>query len=263
MNSLEKKMVDILIDLKENHKAIGIKVEFEAEGTRLEETLRIKEIINKVGLDFTIKIGGCEAIKDMRESRLIGVSKIVAPMIESPYALKKFISASRIAFPDEERDEVQFFINIETINAYKQIDEILKTAIELGLNGIVIGRGDLSESMGLYRSEINNQQILDITKDILTKSKHIGLTNGIGGGVCVDSMPFFRTIPKETVDFFETRKVIFNKEAIYDDNAENGILKAIDFELMWLENKHNYYNATSKEDISRINILKSKLNPYI
>ncbi|MBP5620999.1 MAG: hypothetical protein J6X44_03185, partial [Thermoguttaceae bacterium] len=69
MNSLELKMVDALKDMKENHHVIGIKAEFEAEGTRLEEALRLKEVITKAGLDLTIKIGGCEAIKDMYDAR--------------------------------------------------------------------------------------------------------------------------------------------------------------------------------------------------
>ena len=75
MNQLEKKMVETLIDLKENHHVLGIKAEFEAEGTRLEEALRLKEVVTKAGLDLTIKIGGCEAIKDMYDARTIGVSK--------------------------------------------------------------------------------------------------------------------------------------------------------------------------------------------
>ena len=65
MNQLEKKMVNTLIDLRENHHVVGIKAEFEAEGTRLEEALRLKEVVTKAGLDLTIKIGGCEAITQL------------------------------------------------------------------------------------------------------------------------------------------------------------------------------------------------------
>ena len=36
MNLLEKQMVETLIDLKTNHHVVGVKAEFEAEGTRLE-----------------------------------------------------------------------------------------------------------------------------------------------------------------------------------------------------------------------------------
>ena len=110
MNNLEKKMVDTLIDLKENHHVIGVKAEFEAEGTRLEEALRLKEVITRAGLDLTIKIGGCEAIKDMYDARTIGVNTIVAPMIETEYAMQKFVQATKFVFPDEERSNVNFLI---------------------------------------------------------------------------------------------------------------------------------------------------------
>ena len=90
MNLLEKKMVDSLIDLKENYNVLAIKAEFEAEGTSFEEAMRLKELTLKAGLDFSLKIGGCEAIKDMLEAKKIDINSLIAPMIESSYALKKF-----------------------------------------------------------------------------------------------------------------------------------------------------------------------------
>src|SRR5574344_3058738 len=104
MNNLEKKMVTTLEDLRENHHVIGIKAEFEAEGTRMEEALRLKEVVTRAGLDLTIKIGGCEAIKDMFDARTIGVNTIVAPMIETAYAMKKYVNATKFVFPKEERE---------------------------------------------------------------------------------------------------------------------------------------------------------------
>lgn len=109
MNALEHKMVETLIDLKENYHVIGIKAEFEAEGTRMEEALRLKEVVTKAGLDLTIKIGGGEAIKDMYDARSIGVKRIVAPMIETPYALKKFLHATRLVFPRRGVERCGFF----------------------------------------------------------------------------------------------------------------------------------------------------------
>jgi 4-hydroxy-2-oxoheptanedioate aldolase len=89
MNTLEHKMTEVLKDLRDNHHVTGIKAEFEAEGTRLEEALRLKEVVSMGGLGLTIKIGGCEALRDMYECRTIGVERLVAPMIESAFALHK------------------------------------------------------------------------------------------------------------------------------------------------------------------------------
>ena len=83
MNELERKMVLQLQDLRENHHVIGVKAEFEAEGTRLEEAMRLKEVVIAAGLGLTMKVGGCEALRDMYEARVIGVERVVGPMIES------------------------------------------------------------------------------------------------------------------------------------------------------------------------------------
>ena len=120
MNALEQRMVDVLKDLKENHHVVGVKAEFEAEGTRMEEALRLKEVITKAGLDLTIKIGGCEAIRDMYDARSIGVTRIVAPMIETPYALKKYLTATHMVYPKDEWETVDFLINVPVMKGHCQ-----------------------------------------------------------------------------------------------------------------------------------------------
>src|SRR5512139_1955987 len=110
MNSIEREMVSILKDLKENHNVNGVKAEFEAEGTRLEEAMRLKEVVSAAGIGLTIKIGGCEAIRDMYESRVLGVERLVAPMIETAYAMHKYVGAIKIAFPEDEIDVTHFAI---------------------------------------------------------------------------------------------------------------------------------------------------------
>ena len=266
MNSLERKMVDQLTDLKENHYAIGIKAEFEAEGTRLEEALRLKEVITKAGLDLTIKIGGCEALKDMYDSRSIGVTRIVGPMIETPYALKKFLACANLAFPEEERKEVDFLINVETISTVRNFDDMLKLANIAELKGVVVGRVDMTGSMDLTRNDINSDAIGDICNEILTKTKNFDkdMECVIGGGVSADSLPFFDKHTIGKLDKFETRKVLFDaKKATLSNGGDKGILKAVGFELMWLKNKRNFYGMIYKEDENRIEMLQLRYDKLI
>lgn len=263
MNALEKRMVDTLKDLRDNHYVVGIKAEFEAEGTRLEEALRLKEIITKAGLELTIKVGGCEAIKDMYDARSIGVKRIIGPMIETPYALKKFIGAAKLAFPEDEREDVEFFVNIETIDGYKNFDKMLQVEEIKYLKGIVLGRVDMTGSMGLTREDINSKVIFDIAKDLFVKAKKAGLECVIGGGVSGDSLQFFRGLEKGTIDRYETRKIIFKCPEALEENARNGILKANGFELMWLKNKRDFYGAIFEEDKNRIDMLQKRYDKQI
>src|SRR3990167_3020531 len=124
MNKLEHQMIDILIDLKTNYHVTGVKAEFEAEGTRLDEAMRLKNVTSAADLGLNIKIGGCEAIKDMLDAISLGANRIIAPMIETPYALQKFIRAARMIY-GESLGQVEILANIETINAYHNFSKML------------------------------------------------------------------------------------------------------------------------------------------
>ncbi len=263
MNTLEHKMVDVLLDLRDNHHVSGIKAEFEAEGTRIEEALRLKEVVSKAGLGLTIKIGGCEALRDMYECRTIGVDRLVAPMVESAFALHKFLQATSLAFPESERKDIKFAVNIETIQAVNNFDEMLKVPEINCLHGIVMGRVDLTGSMGLSREDINCPEIFDITLALFKKSKAHSLENAIGGGVSAHSLPFFRNLPEGLLDRYETRKVIFDCPCGLVPNADKGILKAVGFELLWLKNKRDYYQLISLEDEHRITMLEKRYKTLI
>ncbi len=259
MHLLEKKMVEILTDLKENHHVIGVKAEFEAEGTRFEEALRLKQIVTEAGLDLTIKIGGCEALKDIFDAKNIGVKAIVAPMIESPYAALKYLKAVKTAFTAEELTEMQFLINIETKYGLQYLEDILNSDFAKDLNGIVLGRTDLTGSLGMKSEDVNHPIILEIAKDVALKTKQYKKDLVIGGGVSATSLPFLKSMPEDSLTRFETRKIIFDaQQALKDNDVEKGILKAISFEILWIKNKKNLYNAISAEDTKRIEVLESR-----
>lgn len=262
MNLLERRMVDALKDLRENHRVIGIKAEFEAEGTRMEEALRLKEVCMKADLGITLKIGGCEAIKDMYECRVIGVERIVAPMVETAYALKKFLDATKLVFPKDECEDLKFAVNIETIDACRAFDKMLEIPEVEKLDGIVMGRVDLTGSMGLTRGDTNSQAILEITRELFKKARKNNLECAVGGGVSALSLPFFRELG-DLIDRYETRKVIFQCCDVLSERAAAGILKAVGFELMWLKNKRDYYGLIFEEDAQRIIMLEARYKKMI
>ena len=256
-------MVDILEDLRDNHHVIGVKAEFEAEGTRLEEALRLKEVSMKAGLNLTIKIGGCEALRDMHDCRNIGVHRIIAPMVESVTALKKFVAGTGSVYPREERDEMSFAVNIETIDAVKVFDRMLALPEIDELDGIVMGRIDLTRSLEIDAADVDTSQVFDITQDLFRKAKNKPLFCACGGGVSGNSLPFFRQLGHGMIDYYETRKIQFQCPDALGNGAKEGIIKAMEFEILWLRNKRDYYSLISAEDDQRILYLQSKYRASI
>ena len=63
MNAIEKKMVSLLAELSAQHNVIGVKAEFEAEGTRIEEAMRLKDVTSLAGLDLNIKLVVAKPLK--------------------------------------------------------------------------------------------------------------------------------------------------------------------------------------------------------
>jgi hypothetical protein len=257
MNKLERKMVDILQKGKSEYRVLSVKAEFEAEGTRTDELLRLVDVSRAAGLPLTLKIGGCEAIRDMLEAKQIGVRYIVAPMIETPYALSKYIQAKNLVFSADEQEEVDFLFNIETITAFNHAQDLADLASG-NLQGMVFGRVDFSGSMGLGREGIETKEVTEKilrVSEIALKSK---LDLVVGGAVSKVALPVLQEINKIKLTRFETRKVVFAGQAADDEGIQDALLNAVHFELLWLLNKRDYYSSITNEDAARIEMLESR-----
>ena len=150
-------ITDQLMSLKENG-VVGIKQSFEDEGVILEDVLKIKRLCDKLELKLNVKIGGCEAISDINNCLSLEASGIVAPMIESEFALEKFVESIISNTNDQDRSAIDFFINIESKSAIQNLDKILSSPSSKLLKGIVVGRSDLTKSFGYGKQDVNSRQ---------------------------------------------------------------------------------------------------------
>lgn len=259
MNKTERKMKDLLIAGREKYGVVSVKAEFEAEGTRVDELLRLVDIARSAGLPLTVKIGGCEAIRDLLESKQIGVRYIVAPMVETPYALTKYVAAKNLVYDEDERSDTDFLFNMETHTAYENRHQIVDVAAAAdGAQGIVFGRVDFVGSMGRTRETINEPDITAMVSEVGALCKERGLDLVMGGAVSIDTLDVIQEVAKTHLTRFETRKVVFGAEAVGLPDLDQGLLNAVHFELLWLVNKRDYYGRITAEDAKRIEMLEAR-----
>lgn len=258
MNVLEYEMIELLKRLKNDYGVFEIKAEFEAEGSRMEELMRLKDITSFVGLPIISKIGGVEAVSDVYNALSIGVKGIIAPMAETPFALSKFIKLIKTMIAEDNAKDIEFAFNMETITGYANRQEIFALPDIKSLSGVTIGRVDMAGSINISSDNINASDYIEhICKEIIVKAKAIGLKTGMGGCITKDVLPIVERMGI-LLDKFETRKVVFPAGAY--KHGEPAIMAALKFELLWLKSKQRYYSRVKVEDEFRIKMLEGRIN---
>lgn len=256
MNPTERSMLETLKAARD-HGVIAVKAEFEAEGTRSDELLRLLEIARKADLGVGLKIGGCEAVRDLAEARQFGVEYVIAPMVETPYALSKYLAARDRVFPADEQGDTRFLFNLETWTSYTHLHDLGEIA-GVGGAGFVFGRVDFAGSMGRKRDFVNSDEMIACVEKVAEVARARGLELVVGGGVNPDSIAPLRRVRQTRLDRFETRKVIFDAAVLDGRDAVRGMELAIAFELDWLRNKRAYYTRIAVEDAERIGMMEAR-----
>jgi 4-hydroxy-2-oxoheptanedioate aldolase len=259
MNKMELSSTALLKDLVENNGVIGIKTSFEDEGASLNEVIRLKELCNQAGTKLLLKIAGAEAKRDLVDSQIIGVKGIVAPMIESAFALDKFVKSAKSILPSDILSNVQLGVNIETMTAYKNFKEMVNSDGFNSLYHITLGRVDFVSSMGKDRSYVNSDEIFDIAVDLFSQSREHTKKVYLGGAITADSETFLKNLfAKGLLDKFETRYVMYDP-AIALNNLQEALLNGQRLELGILRNRQQLYYRESQKESDRINMIAERV----
>ena len=245
-------MTELIYDLKElklNYGVVGIKQSFEDEGVILDDVITMRRITELAGLELYIKIGGCEANSDIQTCENLGVDTIIAPMIETEFAMQKYMEATQDS-------KMKLYFVCETKTAGLNISEILKKS-ENKLTGVVIGRSDLCKSFGLNKSEVNSDGMAAYIRNILREIKTFGLSITMGGNISVDSTLLIISLEEQKLlDKIETRNVILDLSKI--SVIRESIRKSLDFEIKWLKYKSQNYLKTGNSYSLRASALENR-----
>ncbi len=233
-----EKIIILLKNLKRLG-AVAVKQSLEDEGASFEDVKKMRQITQSAKLALNVKIGGCEAKNDIFFCQKTKIDSVVAPMVESQYALNKFIQII------PKKNKSFLYINLESKTAFRNINYIIRSPQFKKLKGVVIGRSDLAGSMGLKKKDVNSKKIFKDVVSILKKIKRKNkkLICKMGGSITVKSKNFINILfQKNLLDRFETRNVEIKINDKTLKNFDNLIFEIFNFELEWLKYKLNNPN---------------------
>lgn len=202
----------------------SLKGEFEAEGLSREELAVEVAWAARRGVDYLCKIGGCEAVSDLLFLERLGVTSVVAPMIESAFAMSKYMDA----LPDDHFRHIG--VTIETTDAVERIETILDAGTRL--TNVTIGRSDLTASFS--GSGVDGERTMAMVRTVAHAARNRDLEVTMGGSVNVRTRELLRGDPElaALIACVETRKVVIPVPAFLEDGA---LERAIAIELDLLD----------------------------
>ena len=238
--------------LKKRFSLVGIKAEFEAEGSDVFDIARLRIITKSNNTKLHVKIGGVEAKNDIYQCISLGVDGIISPMVETEFGLVKFLETIDGL---KLKKKPVLTINIETRTGFENIEKILNRA-KGKIDNITTGRPDFSSS---YLNQKINQNSNIINNAIINISKKIKKTNlklTVGGGIDKKSIDNFKKMKIwKYVDKLETRKVILPTKQMLKNSA---LESCINFETDYIINKKEDADFKIQAEVNRLSNLKTR-----
>ncbi len=246
----EKNMSQELAGLKERYGLLGIKAEFEAEGSSFEDLVRLRRLTAALGIELHLKIGGVEAFRDIKDSLTLGVDGLVAPMVESPFGLLKFLECVDKIYP---ADSIRLAINIETRHGIEDIDDILSVG-KGRIHGVTIGRTDLAASWMDPAVKPDTTFVMDLVRQATRQIAACGLEVTVGGSIQLTSLPLFAAFGSELsqIRALETRKVMLPSALMVSADGPQALKAALAFEHVYIESKKEIQEVMMRDENARL-----------
>lgn len=225
----------------------SLKGEFEAEGLTRVDVAAEALFAARQGLDYLVKISGAEAKSDIFYLADLGITSLVCPMVETPFAMEKYIDM----LPKGAFEHVG--VTIETITAVSNIDAIL--AEGKLLTEVTIGRTDLTAS---YKGDsVESDQTIAMVKTVARAAKAKGLKVTMGGSISKNTREFLQGDAElcALLDYIETRKAVM---PVNNFLAESALVQALKLEEVLLHRRARESERTMPAITSRLAALTKR-----
>ena len=248
--------MELIISTLRELKSLGccaIKISFEDEGALYNEVISMRKLTAEVGIELSVKIGGCEAKRDIVDCMDLNCDTVVAPMIESEFALKKFLKSLETYKYNKKKG-----FNLETIQAYENLDTLVNYFDKVDF--VTVGRVDFVSSLGKDRNFVDTEDMYKIVKDIFTNAREKNTMCYLGGAVSINSKEFIGNLISENLlDKFETRYIIYDVHQIDMNNFEKLLYLGNLFEVEWLKYISSRYFLHANKDTARIKMIEDRI----
>jgi len=218
--------------LKRNHGLVSIKGGTEVEAQTFDEIWFMRRISQGI-VPLTVKIAGPEARNDIEFMLAAGIDCVLAPMVESAYGLKNFVSTMAAL---DKKGRTELAINVETITAWRNLEEMFGSPAFSSIAQVTVGRSDLSGSMNL---DVDDPEITRITRAIVEAARIRGKRTSVGGQVSTENALLVQE--KTGADTINSRHMVVSL-------SSDGIAENVAAALLW---EREYYLALKKTFPSR------------
>jgi hypothetical protein len=247
-----EKLKEVLTKLK-SMGCSGIKISFEDEGALYNEVISMRNLTSLVGVDLSVKIGGCEAKRDIVDCMDLECDTIVAPMIESDFALKKFLKSLDIYNYSKKKG-----FNLETIQAYNNLESLSESFNKVDF--VTVGRVDFCSSLNKDRDYVDTPEMYEMVKNVFKYARKNNIMCYVGGAVSINSKDFIGSLISENLlDKFETRYIIYDVHQINFDDFEKLLYWGNVFEVEWLKYISSRYFMHANKDVKRIKMIEDRI----